>query len=477
MLITMKGPGTRSVRFLLVASALVLFSAIALLWVVVVREAQRKDILVEYEAFRASSAFVDEFRRDQSFSPTTDSRVLGFGFYTLDGIAMRRFGTAPAVIAVDDRLWDWRSSGQNLALPGRMSVAFSADRKTLRLLRYSGIQNPGRMNGQMQGMGRNRPAQEALPPASANLFSNSYLIWMEYATAGFQLERLQLQFAAIFVSAALAGLYVLLIRVYRRNENLRAREAETRELVQLGEAARTLAHEIKNPLGIMRIQTARIRKATVPPASASSAEVRDNPAGQQQVRLKESVDIIDSEILRLSGLVDRIREFLKPGPPRLGVLDLQDFLESYCARYRELQDSGIRVELESFAAGPARVRVDREKLVNALDNLLGNAMEAVERVSSERQKITVRLFARHESWVIAIIDSGEGIPEAMERRIFDPFFTTKEKGSGIGLSLSRRLVESFGGNLAYEGKADGAQGAVFTLRMDMVKDSGPATGA
>lgn len=476
MLITMKGSGSRSVRFLLVASAIVLFSAIALLWIVVVREAQRKDILVEYEAFRASSAFVDEFRRDQSFSPTADSRVLGFGFFTLDGIAMRRFGTAPAVIAVDDRLWDWRSSGQNIALPGRMSVAFSADRKTLRLLRYSGIQNPGRMNGQMQGMGRNRPAQDALPPASANLFSNSYLIWMEYATSGFQLERLQLQFAAIFVSAALAGLYVLLIRVYRRNENLRAREAETRELVQLGEAARTLAHEIKNPLGIMRIQTARIRKAAAPAISVASADPA-NQVDQQQTRLREAVDIIDSEILRLSVLVDRIREFLKPGPPRLDVLDLQDFLESYCARYRELQDTGIQVELESLAAGPAKVRVDREKLVNALDNLLGNAIEAVEQVAPERRKITARLFARQESWVIAIIDSGEGIPEAMERRIFDPFFTTKEKGSGIGLSLSRRLVESFGGNLSYEGKADGAQGAVFTLRMDMVKGSGPAPGA
>jgi signal transduction histidine kinase len=468
MLSIMKGSGSRSVRFLLVASALVLFSAIALLWVVVVREAQRKDILIEYEAFRASSAFVDEFRRDQSFSPTVDPRVLGFGFYTLEGVALRRYGTAPAVIAVDDRLWNWRSTGQNLALPGRISVAFSENRKTLRLLRYSGVQNPGRMNGQMQGMGRNRMGQEAIPPASSNLFATNYLIWMEYTTAGFQLERLQLQLAAVFVSAALAGLYVMLIRVYRRNENLRAREAETRELVQLGEAARTLAHEIKNPLGIMRIQTSRIRKA-VAPADSAAAET-SLPPDPRQDRLKNAIDIIDGEILRLSGLVDRIREFLKPGPASLEILDLRDFLASYCARYRELKDSGIEFELESLAPGPALVRADREKLLNALDNLLANAIEAVEAQAPGRRSITVKLFARQESWVIAILDTGDGIPEATERRIFDPFFTTKEKGSGIGLSLSRRMVESFGGGLSYEGKADGERGAVFTLRMARVKE-------
>ena len=261
------------------------------------------------------------------------------------------------------------------------------------------------------------------------------------------------------ITAALISLFAVLIFVFRHNEDLTAREIETRELVQLGEAARTLVHEIKNPLGIMRIQTAKIRRAAPPPEAAP-----EGWAERRAAQLKESADIIEGEIMRLSGLADRIREFLKSGPARRDPVDLVQFLDAFCGRYKDLAESGVELLPDIHANGQAIVLADPEKLLIALDNILRNAIEAIEGLPPERKKIILKLFSREGSWAIAIVDSGEGIPAETQLRMFDPFFTTKEKGSGIGLALSKRLVESFGGTLTYEGGEKG-EGAVFVITL------------
>ncbi|PKL06721.1 MAG: hypothetical protein CVV53_02865 [Spirochaetae bacterium HGW-Spirochaetae-9] len=452
--VTMKTVRNKSTRILLFSSAFVLLVAVSLLWVVTIRETERRDLLLEYEAFRASSAVVDEYRKDPSFIPDDDKRIIGFGFYRLDGSSSLRYGSAPEAVPMQDLLFARNQESRATGLPGSVSVAFADNKKSIRLIRYSGLQNPARMMnpggavlGQGMGMGKGRQAQpqaqipEFLTSGELILLGGTYFIWMEYAADGLDGERLQFFLVAALISAALLGLYILLVFVFRHNEDLLKRETEMRELVQLGEAARTLVHEIKNPLGIMRIQTARIRRATP--------------------QLAESADIIEGEIMRLSGLADRIREFLKPGQARRDPVDLQSFLVSYCNRYKDLGDSGIELVLDFAVSGSAIVSADAEKLGIALDNLIRNAIEAVEILPAGERQIALRLFRREGSWIISVIDSGRGIPAEILKRIFDPFFTTKEKGSGIGLSLAKRLVESFGGSLAYEGTDGG--GAVFSI--------------
>ncbi|MFA6366683.1 MAG: HAMP domain-containing sensor histidine kinase [Candidatus Hydrogenedentales bacterium] len=474
----MKTIKNKSARVLMFASAFVLLSALALLWIIMIRETERKDLLLEYEAFRASSAIVDEYRQDRSFTPEGDKRVLGFGFYRIDGSALQRYGTAPETILLRDVLWARRQDNRNGDLPGGVSVTFSGDKKTLRLLRYSGLQNPSRMmgaggngngtgngtgtgTGTGMGMGRGRLAAPLSPglrdePAATpaqnaqNALIGTYLIWMEYSADGLSAERLQFFLVAALITAALLGLYIVLIFVFRHNEELMSREAETRELVQLGEAARTLVHEIKNPLGIMRIQTAKIRRIASQPETSAP--------------LTQSADIIEGEIMRLSGLADRIREFLKSKPAQRDPIDLVPFLTTFCGRYQDLKDSDISLAQEIPSGGAAMVLADADKLVTALDNLLRNAIEAVEDLPAGEKRIALKLFRRENNWVIAVVDSGMGVPPEILSRIFDPFFTTKEKGSGIGLALAKRLVESFGGSLSYEGGEKGG-GAVFLVTL------------
>lgn len=487
----MKGKGfsNKFSLVLLLGATLVLISALALLWAMVLREGARREMLLEYEAFRASSAVVDEYRRDSSYTGKENERVLGFGFYTYDGNAIARQGNAPEHIDVQESLMRRRQDREGLGLPGSVTVEFNPGGKSLVLLRYSGFQNSARGAGatamplgpRMQ-RGRSDSSvpgslnQESIPRASGIFplmaMSGNYLVWMEYSTAGLGAERLGYFWAASVISLILVALFIMLIFLYRHNEALRGREAQTRELVQLGEAARTLVHEIKNPLGIMRIQTSAIRRTAsaqakaLPGASQDEEKKKDPSPTADLEKILRSSDLIEGEILRLSGLADRIREFLQPGQAKTVRLDLRQYLDRYASRYRDSAGGGIQAMLPEERE--ALAMVDEEKLTTALDNLLRNALEALEGLPEEERRIGIRLFRRDSSWVIAVADRGRGIPPELSKRLFDPFFTTKEKGSGIGLALAKRLVESFGAVLSYEG-SDGGRGAVFSISVPALK--------
>lgn len=491
MLTGMKTARNSHSRALLFASAFVLFSAVGLLWVVVVREIQRKDLLLEYEAFRALSSLVEEYRLAETFEPDSDKKVLGFGFYRLDGSAFQRYGSAPPTIPLRDSAWRRRQGELGGDPFGGISASFSDDKKAIRLLRYSSPLNAGRTMGAgsfSQGMGWRRQRQpfsagEGFPAAPnaqtapeapapgagtasqgfADGLLGPYAIWLEYSAEGFSREKIQFFLVAALISIVFTAFFAALVLVFRHNEALRIREAETRELVQLGEAARTLVHEIKNPLGIMRIQTAKIRRGAAQLQAGAQASAPDGAETEaaKAAHLAESADVIESEILRLSDLADRIREFLKSSPVRQEAVSLSAFLQTFCGRYRGLGESNIEFEPEIPAEVSAVVLADPEKLTIALDGLMRNAIEAVEKLPVGERRIRLKLFRKEGGWTIAVMDSGSGVAPEIRQRIFTPFFTTKEKGSGIGLALSKRLAESFGGVLAYE---EGEKGStVFTL--------------
>ncbi|MCE1206107.1 MAG: HAMP domain-containing histidine kinase [Spirochaetia bacterium] len=462
---------------LYILALVVMVATIGLLWVVIIRESERRDLMLEYEAFKASSVVIDEYRRDSSFSPKNDTRIEGVGFYGIDGTAIQRYGTAPSAIAIPASI-KLPSSGELGAAPvSNLVSVISADRKSIELFRYLGPQAPGRGMGMGMGMGRGRQsflvnppampyAPSTVPPdtAAPNLLSNlntPLYVWMEYSAESYFRARNALYFTALLISAVLLILFGFLTILFQHNESLKEKEMANRELVQLGEAARTLAHEIKNPLGIMRIQTARIRRAAGEKEDASSQDNQKNEA----VILASAANI-DQEILRLSSLTDRIREFLKADSADLHDIDLIAVLRTVQERYRHLEEEGIAFALELPDIAEATVQADQGRLLSVLDNLITNAKEACSTSSAENKRITIRLYLQGKYWCVAVMDNGPGIPKDLEARLFTPFFTTKEKGSGIGLALAKKIMQSFKGELLYEGNQE--SGAVFVLKFPAV---------
>jgi len=283
------------------------------------------------------------------------------------------------------------------------------------------------------------------------------ILWLEFSSDSMSRANLLTLGASSLISLGLALLYLVLIRLYRRNLELREREAGNRELVQLGEAARTLAHEIKNPLAIIRIQTASLRRL--------GEAGRLDPAG-----LGERTLVIEEEVDRLTALSDRIREFLRSGEGEAVDLDLGPFLSAFVARYAEAQ--GFPALLGPPGGEGPWVHVDPGRFSQALDNVVRNALEASSASGVEGAFPPVRIgIAQRGAMVeISVDDEGPGIPPELEARLFEPFFTTKEKGSGIGLALARRIAVSARGSLEYRRKA--RPGACFVLSLPRAEAPG-----
>jgi two-component system sensor histidine kinase HydH len=220
------------------------------------------------------------------------------------------------------------------------------------------------------------------------------------------------------------------IAVYRRNEE------NQRRLVQLGLAARTLTHEIRNPLGVLKAQQALLKR-TLPDENA------------------ESLSIIAEEIDRLSALTDKVREWLADPAGNPLVFDAADELRSLMAR----QPWEILTDIPD---SHFLVRMDPALFSSAVLNLVRNAVESLEETpGAAPPELILKSHGKHLQ--IIVKDRGKGLSEGDSERLFDPFFTTKTKGSGVGLALSRQLIEAAGGTLKLENRYDGGVQAIIDL--------------
>jgi two-component system NtrC family sensor kinase len=236
-----------------------------------------------------------------------------------------------------------------------------------------------------------------------------------------------------------------------REERIKRFEGElvrANKLSSLGELAGSIAHEIKNPLISIQGFAKRI------------AKTRD--AG----RIRCYAALIDQEAGRLANVLVKLLDFSRMDEPRREECDLHDivddtvlFMEHHLTRFKN-----VTVEVRR-SAGPAIVHVDRIHIQQALVNLINNAAQAMPRGGA----ITIFSGTDKGLGFIAVADEGSGIDKETLNRIFEPFFTTKPRGegTGLGLSLSRRLLEANGGSLDVE--TTPGKGSTFTMRLPLAR--------
>jgi signal transduction histidine kinase len=246
---------------------------------------------------------------------------------------------------------------------------------------------------------------------------------------GGQLARLRrdlglLAAVSVLAIAALAG---LVLRASASQLALERRLSRAENLAAMGRMTATLAHEIKNPLAIIRGSARRL--ARLEPEARAMA------------------DSVVEEVDRLSGTVNRYLQFARGGQAEPGAGG--DALATLAATLDLLEvDARARgVVLErSGEPGPAPVPLDDASLKQVWLNLLQNAAEAL----AEGGRIQVR-WTRDERRVrVVVADDGPGVPADVRARLGEPFFTTRAQGTGLGLYLSRQLVQGAGGTLELE---------------------------
>jgi signal transduction histidine kinase len=243
----------------------------------------------------------------------------------------------------------------------------------------------------------------------------------------------------------------------------RQRLAHAERLASLGELAASVAHEIKNPLAGI--------------AGAIRILAEDMPASDPR---KEIMGEILAQIRRLDGTVRDLLTFARPGGPELGPCALHQVLDRVLLVLAEDPSAANVRVVREYQSDLPPVSADGKLLEQVFFNLLLNAVQAM----GGHGTITLRtaLGEASATWAdgaplgrhveVRVIDTGPGIPAHLLREIFTPFFTTKPRGIGLGLAITRRIVEDHGGRMGGENLP--GQGAVFRICLPLeTSDDGP----
>ena len=274
-----------------------------------------------------------------------------------------------------------------------------------------------------------------------------------------------LELQVFMVALAITGLFLGAVVTERRRagDALEAREAELQRSLRFAAAAETasaLAHELNQPLSAI---------ATYVRACALLAERPDEP----RERLVATMHMVTAEVARAADVVRRLREFFRSGSSRLERVAVAVLFAAAAQRLAP-RLGRHRIALDVAAASELpELLVDRLQIETVLHNLLANAIDAIVGADPPQRRIALRAAPDPHGGVrITVSDSGPGLPDAMMTDVFQPFATTKLQGMGLGLAISRSIVESHGGRLAADPVARGASFS-FTLPARETADAQP----
>ncbi len=230
--------------------------------------------------------------------------------------------------------------------------------------------------------------------------------------------------------------------------------AHTARLVTLGELASGIAHEINQPLAAVANYAAASQRYLL--------GLDHEPKARE--RIGQGLQRISEQATHAAEVIRRLRAFLRKGPRRLQALDVAEVASEavrLCA-WEAARDQ-VAVELH-MAAGLPAVYADRVLLEQVLINLLRNAIDANREQHANQPSCILLGAERQGDWLeIEVTDQGPGVPTERLDEIFTPFITSKPEGLGLGLSMSRSIVEGFGGSLRARSGAQG--GLVLCCRL------------
>jgi signal transduction histidine kinase len=215
--------------------------------------------------------------------------------------------------------------------------------------------------------------------------------------------------------------------------------------------ARSIAHEIKNPLTPIQMSVETLRKSYTT-KHRSFDEI-----------FEESTRTVLEEVARLKRIVSEFSQFARLPRPAVAPLDLDELVVSALSLYR----GHVKVVRE-LAGNLPSIGADRDQLTQVILNLLENARDAVASKGSDESmgRITVRTRIGHHGGAstveLEVEDNGPGFDAALKDKLFEPYFTTKTGGTGLGLAIVRRIVTEHGGRI---GAASTERGALFTVEL------------
>lgn len=243
--------------------------------------------------------------------------------------------------------------------------------------------------------------------------------------------------------------YVLgILRDVTQRRQLEEQLRVARKLATLGELTSAMAHEIKNPLGIIM----------------SAAEVIMNPERPEEQR-RQAAEYIREETHRLDERMRVFLNFSRPRPPEFKPQSIHRVLAQTIIAYETLAREGLTIKTD-YAPCLPHTRIDADQMQQVFLNLFMNADQAMR----EGGAMTISTRREGDGWIaVEVSDEGPGLPAGKQEQLFEPFFSTKPRGTGLGLAIVMHIVTAHGGRVearnraGREGESGETRGACFTV--------------
>ncbi len=224
-----------------------------------------------------------------------------------------------------------------------------------------------------------------------------------------------------------------MIRALRTKAEMERRLAQSQRLSALGNLAAGVAHEIGNPLNGIKLTISHLK-------NISSQHELD------ETSFKMYADSMLAEVDRLDAIVRDFLTLAKEREPAFQPYDLNTLInETIHLIEKDARKRGLEIATD-IQVSAGQIHIDPQMLKGAILNIIINAMEA----SEKKQIIKVSLAESNGQIVLKIADEGRGIPPEIADRVFDPYFSTKESGTGLGLPITRTIIEKHNGEIAFE---------------------------
>ncbi|MCC2610468.1 PAS domain S-box protein [Rhizobium petrolearium] len=239
-----------------------------------------------------------------------------------------------------------------------------------------------------------------------------------------------------------------------RLQEMQGELARLARLNEMGEMASTLAHELNQPLSAI---------ANYVHGCARLLRDMDEPVA---VRMREALEETANQSLRAGQIIKQLREFVIKGETEKSPQNIRRLIEDAGAlALVGSREKGVQTIFE-FTPGTETVVADRIQIQQVLTNLMRNAIEAMQ--GSPRRELAIRTVQENDDMMAVIVqDTGPGISGEITDQLFKPFVTTKAGGMGIGLSISKRIIEAHGGEMTVSRNPAGGATFRFTLPIDM----------
>lgn len=359
---------------------------------------------------------------NKALSVMAEEGVSGIGIYSSSGQLYQRLGDAPIKLPLS-KLVQGRRSGQDSTLGIYIMDNDTKEIEYFRLSRLNVVLETGSL---FQSRNDN--------PSLSATTEFPEIIYVKFDASEYFNNVIRARILSAIGIFVMFLLLMIILSIYNNNRKYRIQLQKNESLAKLGAAARTLTHEIKNPLSAMTIQSALMRKLL-------------------PQEFHQDLDVMDHEITRLTNLTNRVSEFLKNPAGNPSDIELVSFISEIARLFKN--DIPVDADIDSVV-----VSFDQDRARSVFENLIKNATESCD---DRDPQVSVEIRVRHKVVTVKVMDRGNGLPKQTKENLFDPFFTTKIHGSGIGLSISKQFVEARDGSLKLYDRDGGGTVAEVSL--------------